>query len=94
MSGGERMAASTGDHDRVKDALDGMSARDLERLRDLIEVRLLACILCGQDGASRYRVSRHGTRATLLLCPACFERHRLPDERTIEGDLDVADSEA
>lgn len=76
------MASNIGVSDKIKDALDGMSARDLERMRELIDRRLVSCLLCGNDGAERYRVSRKGVVASLSLCPACFESHRLPEIRS------------
>jgi hypothetical protein len=71
----------------VDDALDGLPARDLERLKERIERRLRACVIDGQDGAIACRVSaklgasRSDVRFTLLLCPACIEAHRLPEGR-------------
>jgi len=78
------MVVSIGVSDKVKDALDGMNARDLEHLRELIDQRLVACVLCGADGASHYRVSHRGAVASMTFCPACFDRHRLPEGRAEE----------
>lgn len=69
----------------IKDAIDGMSAREVERLIAIATERLMRCAICDSDGAERYRV-RNGSRRpveisfTLLLCRACVERHRLPPE--------------
>jgi len=75
------MAVSIGVSDKLVDALDGMTARDLEHLRELIDRRLVACVLCGADGATHYRVSHKGAVASMAFCPACFEKYRLPDTR-------------
>lgn len=84
MSGGGHMAPSTVVSGRVREALDGMSARDLEEMQRLIEQRLRECSICRSDGAETYRVSRRGTVASILLCPACFNKHRLPEGRVKE----------
>lgn len=76
------MVQPTVDHDRIRDALDGMSARDLEGLREMIDRRLVTCLACGSDGAFRYRVTSHGLSASLPLCLGCFEKHRLPAKRS------------
>jgi hypothetical protein len=55
--------------DRIEEALDGLSARDAERLKALLEKRLQSC------------VSQRAT-FTLLICPACIEKHRLPEGRS------------
>ena len=70
----------------IDDALDGLPARELERLRARIDKRLQSCFHCGNDGATPVSASvRHGTqkgsRMTFLMCPACIERHRLPESR-------------
>lgn len=69
----------------IDDALDGMSARDLERLRTRIDKRLQACVIDGVDGAVAVsvRAKLDGSQSTfsLLLCRQCIERHRLPDTR-------------
>ena len=67
--------------DRIDDALNGLSARKLREIRQLIDVRLRMCVIDGADGAEPYRIvgyraARGG--ATLMLCPSCFERVRLP----------------
>lgn len=70
----------------IDDALDAMSARDLERLQGKIERRLRACAIDGNDGAVACRVTAPTSRGhavfSLLLCPACIERHRLPEGRS------------
>lgn len=78
------MADPIGVSDKIKDALDAMSARDLERVRSLIDRRLVSCIICHADGAYRYRVSRRATCVTMTFCPACFEKYRLPEGRAEE----------
>lgn len=70
----------------IDDALDGLPARDLERLKARIERRLQACVICGQDGAVSCRVTTKGLSTSsatfaLLLCPKCIETHRLPEGR-------------
>ena len=73
---------------RIADALDGLSARELEDLRGAIGKRLATCIVCGADGASPVRFSTPKSspaskaRVSLLICPACFEKHRLPEARS------------
>jgi hypothetical protein len=67
----------------LQDAIDGMSARQVRELMHLAEKRLRECAICGNDGADRLLVQKKvrgsTTRASLLMCPACFERHRLPE---------------
>lgn len=70
---------------RIDDAIDGLSARELEDLRAKIDRRLQACIIDGTDGAIAVRatakVRGSAVAFSLLLCPACIERHRLPEGR-------------
>lgn len=68
---------------RVDDALDGLTRRELEELRGKIEKRLLTCVIDGNDGAVPVRCTTKSPAAvfTLLLCPACIERNRLPESR-------------
>ena len=70
----------------VDDALDGMTARQLEELRTRIDRRLRACAIDAEDGAVPVRASAKlrgsSVTFTLLLCPACIERHRLPERRS------------
>ncbi|MGV0985082.1 MAG: hypothetical protein ACOYB2_11035 [Limnohabitans sp.] len=72
--------------DPVKDALDGMSAKQLERMRELIDRRLASCVIDGTDGAVPVRctakMNANSLTFTLLLCPACIEKHRLPESRS------------
>ena len=81
------------DRARIDDALSSLTRRDLERLREEIDKRLVACTICGSDGAEAVRVTaskRFGTGggvgATLLICKPCFEKHRLPEGRA--GTMD------
>jgi hypothetical protein len=71
---------------RIADALDGLSARELEALRGAIGKRLSTCIVCGSDGALPVRFtgsrSERKSRVSLLICPACFEKHRLPESKS------------
>jgi hypothetical protein len=81
------MGMTTGfDAEKMRDVLDAMSARDLEHMRELISRRLVMCVVCNSDGADMYRVLRVGkaTYASMAFCPACFERHRLPELRSEE----------
>ena len=83
MSGGGNMGMTTGfDAEKMRDVLDAMSARDLEHMRELIARRLVTCIICGHDGAEMYRVSHRSAIASMAICPACFERNRLPESRS------------
>ena len=70
----------------IQDAIDGMTARQVEELKQLAEKRLRQCAVCRSDGADALRVQRKvngsSTYASLLMCPACFERHRLPESRS------------
>lgn len=71
----------------IDDALDGLPARDLERLRARIDQRLRACVLCGSDGALAVHarakaIGGNDTQFALLLCRACIEKHRLPERRS------------
>jgi hypothetical protein len=72
---------------RIDDALDGFSARELETLRTKIDQRLQSCLVCGADGASPVRAEQPetGARISLMLCPACVERNRLPESRAPKG---------
>jgi hypothetical protein len=71
----------------IDDAIDGLPARDLERIQARIAKRLQACVIDGRDGAipvaARFRPSTAASEAriSLLLCPACIEKHRLPEGR-------------
>lgn len=66
------------DKERLTDALDSLTRHDLEVLQKGIKARLLACLLCGTDGATIYRVAGQ-KHAGLALCAKCFEKHRLPE---------------
>ena len=71
--------------DRIDAALDGLSAREVEQLRRRIDRRLQQCVIDGNDGAVPVRCtakSHSGATFTLLLCPACIERNRLPEGRS------------
>lgn len=70
----------------MDDALKGLTRKQLEELQVRIERELRSCTLCGTEGAEAYAVSRKGTRASLLLCKPCFERHRLPEGRAISSE--------
>ena len=67
----------------MDDAIDSLSAREAERLKERLERRLQRCIICDSDGAIPVRVTIHRPSAafTLLMCPACIEKHRLPESR-------------
>lgn len=71
--------------DRIADALDGLTARDLEALRGRIDRRLQVCAIDAADGAIPVKVAArlrgNEARFTLLICPACIERNRLPEGR-------------
>ena len=79
------MTAQSGTVHALEDAIDGLPARRLEELKTRIERRLRACAIDGVDGAlpvqARVRIRGMDTRMTFLLCPACIERHRLPEGR-------------
>lgn len=84
------------DRDRLKDALDSLTKSELRVLRENIDHRLLACLICGSDGAQIYRVvgQKH---ASLSLCAKCFNKHRLPESwvtargiRTKPGEDEIA----
>ena len=72
----------------MDDALNGMTKRQLEDLRVRIDRRLQACAIDGNDGAIPVRATSRIGKGTvafaLLLCPACIERHRLPEGRAAE----------
>lgn len=66
----------------LEDALDGMDARRLERLRAAIDRRLAACVIDPHHtGAVRVAIRWGSTSASMMICPACLERHRLPELR-------------
>lgn len=73
----------------LDDAIDSMSARDVEALKARLEKRLQACIICRGDGAvpvhGRRKIGGVESRLALMLCPACIERHRLPESRATDG---------
>ena len=81
------------DRARLDDALASMTRRDLEALRAEIEARMVACTVCGKDGAVPVHVTSakfdggSKTTASLYLCKPCFEKHRLPEGRAFEKDL-------
>ena len=81
------------DRARIYDALASMTRRELEALRAEIDARMVACTVCGNDGARPVRVttggSGHQMAATLYLCKPCFEKHRLPEGRSAEGAASV-----
>jgi len=68
--------------DRFIDAVDGMTARDVEKLIEVAQKRLRCCIICGQDGALRVsaitKIKGSSIKMVLLVCPSCIEKHRLP----------------
>jgi RNase P subunit RPR2 len=72
---------------RIDEALDGISARDAEELKRRLEQRLEVCAACGGDGAApvkaQARLRGNEVRMSLRLCPACIERHRLPESRAL-----------
>jgi len=72
----------------LDDAVDAMPARQLEELRSRIDRRLQACVLCGADGAvavkGQARLRGNEVRFSFLACPACIERHRLPEGRATQ----------
>jgi len=70
------------DRERLTDALDSLTRRDLEQLQEQIARRLLTCTVCGSDGADAVRLSAHGIVASLMLCKPCLEKHRLPEGRS------------
>lgn len=75
----------------MRDALDGLSARDLERMRGLIDRRLRECAIDGNDGAIAVRCrtkDKWDAVFTIMLCPSCVERHRLPALRSDSGPDD------
>lgn len=68
----------------IDDALGGLSRRRMEDLKARLEAALKTCILCGSEHADDYMTyprSNRGMRASIRLCPACFEKHRLPEGR-------------
>jgi hypothetical protein len=72
----------------VIDALDAMSARDVERLIVHAQRRLAKCFACGTDGAfpatiSSKRGGRNSSRASLRICAACWDRTTLPEARAV-----------
>jgi hypothetical protein len=70
---------------KIADALDGLSARDLVALQDQIAKRLKACAACGGDGAinvgGQAKIRGNSVRFALPLCPKCVEAHRLPESK-------------
>jgi hypothetical protein len=67
----------------IDDAVDGISAREAEVLIAKLQKRLSKCAICGTDGADACKiVTRTKAKATIMICPACFELHRLPDSRS------------
>jgi hypothetical protein len=67
----------------IDDALKDMTRRQLEDLQARIEKELRSCTLCGNEGATPYSIVHDGTRASMLFCKPCFEKHRLPEGRAI-----------
>jgi hypothetical protein len=78
------------DRPAVIDALDAMSARDVERLIVHAQRRLARCFACGTDGAFPVTItSRLGhsgsSRASIRICVGCWERATLPEARASDG---------
>jgi hypothetical protein len=76
--------------DRLTDALDSMTRRQIEALVAAAQRRLASCVLCGADGAAPVLASvptpaGNSQRVSFMLCPACIERHRLPEGRADAG---------
>jgi len=74
----------------VKDALDAMPARDVERLIDKAQRRLARCFACGTDGAYSATITsrkggRNSTRASIRICAGCWDRTTLPEARASDG---------
>ena len=67
--------------DRIDDALDGLSARETEALIARAQRRLRACAVCHEPGGEPMVVRRANIQASMVICPACFARHRLPELR-------------
>jgi len=69
----------------LEDAIDAMSAREVERLLELAQRRLQRCAICNSDGATHFRVTgktgQNSLTFALLLCPACVDKHRQPESR-------------
>jgi hypothetical protein len=69
----------------LEDALDSMSAREVERLLELAQRRLQRCAICNADGAVHFRVAgktaQNSLTFALLICPSCVEKHRQPEGR-------------
>lgn len=67
----------------IDDPIKDLTKRQLEDLAERIQRELQTCIACGNIGAEPHlvRPPRKGTPASLLICPPCFEKHRLPPSR-------------
>ena len=72
----------------IDDALKGMTRKQLEELRERVELELQSCVLCGSEGAASYHVrggrAAKGAMAAMLFCKPCFEKYRLPETRVTE----------
>jgi hypothetical protein len=75
----------------VTEALKGLTRRQLEELQEQIERELRACVVCGVEGATPFKVTgrisgtNNSMKASMLFCKPCVERYRLPDGRA-EGE--------
>jgi hypothetical protein len=70
----------------MTDALAGLTRKQLEDLRTKIDLELRSCVIDGREGAEPYRITKKGTKASIMLCVPCFEKFRLPELRSQEVD--------
>jgi hypothetical protein len=72
----------------TREALKGLTRKQLEELRDEIDAELVQCAACGNEGAKPMRVHSpflKGVYAAIPFCLPCFEKHRLPIGRAVEA---------
>lgn len=67
--------------------LSGFTRRQLEELQARIVKELQSCVIDSREGAEIYSITRHGAKATIMLCKPCFEKLRQPVAR---GDDDAS----
>lgn len=70
----------------AREAIKGLSKRQLEELADAVARELQACTLCGTEGARSYVVQATGFKVSMLFCKPCIEKNRLPEARAVTSE--------
>lgn len=77
------------------DVLAGFTREQLLELKDQIDLALVSCTICGNEGAARYsyrQTGRGGRReGILLLCLPCVSKHREPSTQSRGESVQAAE---